>query len=154
MTNSVVRMMHLLDEKGVKQRRAGVVWRDLRVSGTGSALQLQATVGSMLMAPFRIGEVFGSQPEKIILNDFEGCLKSGEMLVVLGRPGSGCKNTISSASSNHLLTIIARFDFPENHHRRTPEPEDEQGLGDPLQRHSARDDVETVQRRGGLQPGS
>ena len=33
-----------------------------------------------------------------ILRDFEGLVKSGEMLVVLGRPGSGCSTLLKTIS--------------------------------------------------------
>ena len=85
-----------MDENNVVQRRAGIVWKNLKVCGSGSAINLQKTVGSALLSPLRFGEVFGKSPEKTILNDFEGVLKSGEMLVVLGRPGSGCSTFLKS----------------------------------------------------------
>ncbi|KAI9742381.1 MAG: GTPase-activating protein [Claussenomyces sp. TS43310] len=88
--------MRLLDEKGITQRRAGVLFKNLRVSGSGSAINLQDDVGSMLMMPLRLGKVFNRKPEKIILNDFDGVLRSGEMLVVLGRPGSGCSTLLKT----------------------------------------------------------
>jgi ATP-binding cassette, subfamily G (WHITE), member 2, PDR len=84
------------DEKGVIQRRAGFVWKNLKVCGSGSAINLQMNVGSLLLAPMRIGEFFGKGPEKTILNEFDGVLKSGEMLIVLGRPGSGCSTLLKS----------------------------------------------------------
>jgi ABC-type multidrug transport system ATPase subunit len=88
--------MKLVDENEVIQRRAGVVWKNLKVCGSGSAINLQKNVGSLLLAPLRLGEFFGKGPEKTILNEFEGVLKSGEMLVVLGRPGSGCSTLLKT----------------------------------------------------------
>jgi ATP-binding cassette, subfamily G (WHITE), member 2, PDR len=88
--------MRLVDENNIVQRRAGFVFKNLRVSGTGSAINLQQTVGSVLMAPLRWREFFDKGPEKIILNSFDGVLKSGEMLIVLGRPGSGCSTLLKA----------------------------------------------------------
>jgi ATP-binding cassette subfamily G (WHITE) protein 2 (PDR) len=85
-----------MDENEVIQRRAGIVWKNLKVCGSGSAINLQKNVGSLLMAPLRFGEFFGKGPEKTILNEFDGVLKSGEMLVVLGRPGSGCSTLLKT----------------------------------------------------------
>jgi len=34
------------------------------------------------------GKLMG--PPKNLLHEFDGCLKPGEMCLVLGRPGSGC----------------------------------------------------------------
>jgi ATP-binding cassette, subfamily G (WHITE), member 2, PDR len=90
------RVLRLIDEQGIIQRRAGVVFKNLRVSGKGSAINLQSNVGSALMAPFRLRESFTKGSEKIILNSFDGVVKSGEMLVVLGRPGSGCSTLLKT----------------------------------------------------------
>ena len=86
----------MIDDRNVVQRRAGIVFKSLKVCGSGSAIHLQKNVGSLLLAPLRLGEFFGKGSEKTILNDFEGVLKSGEMLVVLGRPGSGCSTFLKT----------------------------------------------------------
>jgi len=85
-----------MDENNVIQRRAGVVWKNLRVCGSGSAVNLQKNVGSPLFAPLRLREFFGKGPEKTILKEFNGVVKSGEMLIVLGRPGSGCSTLLKT----------------------------------------------------------
>src|SRR5882757_5545892 len=120
--------MRLMDQNNVIQRRAGIVWKNLKVCGSGSAINLQKNVGSMLMAPLRFREFFGHGPEKTILNEFDGVLKSGEMLVVLGRPGSGCSTLLKtlmgelrgldmkSHSEIHyngmlFLTLLLKFDI-------------------------------------------
>jgi len=107
--------MRLADEKGVIQRRAGIVWKNLKVCGSGSAINLQKNVGSLLMTPFRLRESFGKGPEKIILNSFDGVLKSGEMLVVLGRPGSGCSTLLKSLMGElHGLDMKAQSEVHYN----------------------------------------
>ena len=90
--------MRILDEDGIKIKRAGVVVKNLNISGSGSALNLQKTVGSYLMAPFRATEYIHPRrkPAKHILRNFHGSLKSSEMLIVLGRPGSGCSTLLRS----------------------------------------------------------
>lgn len=80
-------------ERGQKM---GVVFKDLNIYGSGSELQFQDTVSSMLTAPLRIGEAFRKSPKKRILKDFNGILKSGELLLVLGRPGAGCSTMLKS----------------------------------------------------------
>ncbi|PQE29880.1 ATP-binding cassette transporter protein [Rutstroemia sp. NJR-2017a WRK4] len=89
-------MMRLSDENQVIQRRAGIIFKDLKVCGSGSAVNIQKDVASLLMAPLRFREFFGKGPEKTILNDFNGVLRPGEMLVVLGRPGSGCSTFLKT----------------------------------------------------------
>ncbi|KAK8233406.1 ABC-2 type transporter [Phyllosticta capitalensis] len=90
------KFIRAMDEEQVKIKRAGISFKNLNVHGTGSSLSLQATAGSLLMAPFRLGETFGKKSEKRILKDFNGVVKSGELLIVLGRPGSGCSTLLKS----------------------------------------------------------
>ncbi|KAH0562043.1 hypothetical protein GP486_003252 [Trichoglossum hirsutum] len=100
--------LHELDEKGIKIRRAGFTFKNLNVSGSGASLSLQQTVGSSLMTPFRPREFFKSSdgPERPILRRFDGVLKSGELLVVLGRPGSGCSTLLKTLSGElHGLKV-------------------------------------------------
>ena len=83
-------------EERVAERKAGITFKNLNVFGSGSGITFQQNVGSVLMAPLRFREFFGKGPEKQILRNFEGVLKTGEMLVVLGRPGSGCSTFLKS----------------------------------------------------------
>ncbi|KAF6803584.1 ABC multidrug transporter [Colletotrichum musicola] len=94
-------LQHFMGEmqnEGIQLKNAGVAYKDLNVAGTGDALQLQQTVGSFLQAPLRIGEhlSFGKKEPKRILNNFDGLLNSGELLIVLGRPGSGCSTLLKT----------------------------------------------------------
>jgi hypothetical protein len=90
--------IHELQKEGLTIRTAGVAYKDLAVSGTGDALQLQSTVQSMLTAPLRIGEIFSFKKKeyKPILHRFDGILNGGELLIVLGRPGSGCSTLLKT----------------------------------------------------------
>ena len=91
-------LVRTMDEEGVKRRRAGFIFKDLNVAGSGAALQLQKNVGSLFLAPARLNEYvsFGHKAEKQILRNFDGVLKSSEMLIVLGRPGSGCSTFLKT----------------------------------------------------------
>ncbi|KAK9371409.1 putative ABC multidrug transporter [Lipomyces kononenkoae] len=93
------KMLRIMDREGIQPHTASFVFKNLNVSGSGSALQLQETVGSLLMAPLRPGDFFSfgrKSPHKKILTDFNGVLKSGELLMVLGRPGSGCSTFLKT----------------------------------------------------------
>ncbi|KAE8366440.1 ABC-2 type transporter-domain-containing protein [Aspergillus caelatus] len=85
--------LNQLDEEGILRKHAGVVFKNLSLSGSGAALQLQETVSSTLLAPFlpeSYRKIMHLAPKRQILHNFDGFLRSGEMLMVLGRPGSGC----------------------------------------------------------------
>ncbi|KAI9886100.1 MAG: hypothetical protein M1823_002118 [Watsoniomyces obsoletus] len=81
-------------------RHVGLSFKNLTVTGMGLGAALQPTVGDILMGlprllqglikggPRRIGA--GKPPVRTLLNDFNGCVRPGEMLLVLGRPGAGC----------------------------------------------------------------
>ncbi|KAL1877291.1 ATP-binding cassette transporter snq2 [Paecilomyces lecythidis] len=83
-----------------KTRHLGVVWKNLTVKGLGLGAALQPTNGDIflglprlikgLLTRGRKGAGTAKAPIKTILNDFTGCVRPGEMLLVLGRPGSGC----------------------------------------------------------------
>ncbi|KAF4947363.1 hypothetical protein FSARC_13984 [Fusarium sarcochroum] len=90
--------MHQLQDAGVGQKSAGVAFKNLSVFGTGAELQLQQTLGDVLQAPLRIGEYFrsGKKEPKKILHRFDGLLRGGETLIVLGRPGSGCSTLLKT----------------------------------------------------------
>ncbi|KAF9022747.1 ABC transporter protein [Hymenopellis radicata] len=80
------------------RRTAGIAYRGLHVFGYGKATDHQKTVGGVLLdIPGMFGGLFGNRGRRIdILRDFEGLVKAGEMLVVLGRPGSGCTTLLKS----------------------------------------------------------
>ncbi|WKT53988.1 AAA ATPase domain [Fusarium oxysporum f. sp. vasinfectum] len=87
-----------LREQNITAKQTGVAFKDLNITGTGAAVQVQETVASILLAPLRPGEFFsfGKKEPKQILRNFDGLIKSGELLIVLGRPGSGCSTLLKS----------------------------------------------------------
>lgn len=96
------------DAEDLKATRAGIVWKNLSVSGSGAALQLQDTVPGIALKPLgMIKSLFSRNTErKQILHNFNGNLKSGELLIVLGRPGSGCSTFLKAlCGETHGLHI-------------------------------------------------
>ncbi|KAK4580023.1 ATP-binding cassette transporter snq2 [Recurvomyces mirabilis] len=82
-----------------KTRHVGVVFKNLTVKGMGLGAALQPTFGDVFLGlPRFFGNLLtkgprkaaGKPPVKTIIDDFSGCVRPGEMLLVLGRPGSGC----------------------------------------------------------------
>ncbi|KAI3624284.1 hypothetical protein GLX27_003060 [Malassezia furfur] len=90
------------DQRGNLRRTMGIAFRDLTVTGVGSGAELNQTFGSVLLSPLRIIPGIRAMmhpPIKTIIQDFEGCVKPGEMLLVLGRPGSGCTSFLKALCS-------------------------------------------------------
>ncbi|KAI2084684.1 Multidrug resistance protein [Ophidiomyces ophidiicola] len=97
------------DSDRYPKRTAGVSFRNMNVYGYGTAADYQADVGNTpLKAVNAIKDLMG-MGKKVridILRDFEGLVKSGEMLVVLGRPGSGCSTFLKTlAGETHGLHL-------------------------------------------------
>lgn len=100
------KFMQGFDEEGIKSLKAGIVFKNLNVSGSGAALQLQQTVTSMVWTPFTQIKSLRHKEHKQIINNFDGVLKSGELLIVLGRPGSGCSTFLKSlCGETHGLNV-------------------------------------------------
>lgn len=69
---------------------AGVAYKDLSAHGVGEATDYQKTFGNYPLELVKFAKKLMSQGESAkiqILRDFEGLVRSGEMLLVLGRPG-------------------------------------------------------------------
>ncbi|KIV95220.1 hypothetical protein, variant [Exophiala mesophila] len=88
-----------------KTRHSGVVFRNLTVKGVGLGAALHPTVGDIFMnLPRKIRTLFtrgakaasGKPPVRELLSNFDGCVRPGELLLVLGRPGSGCSTFLKT----------------------------------------------------------
>ncbi|KAI5287946.1 hypothetical protein KEM54_005599 [Ascosphaera aggregata] len=82
------------------RRTAGFSFKNLSVHGFGTPTDYQKDVFNVTLEVGSIARtIFGGGKNKIqILRNFDGLVKSGEMLVVLGRPGSGCSTFLKSIS--------------------------------------------------------
>ncbi|GFN12354.1 pleiotropic drug resistance family ABC transporter [Aspergillus tubingensis] len=91
------------------RRTAGVSFRNMNVFGYGTAADYQANVANMWLKGFgwfreKLG--YGKKVRIDILRNFEGYVHSGELLVVLGRPGSGCSTFLKTiAGETHGLWL-------------------------------------------------
>ncbi|RKL07438.1 hypothetical protein BFJ70_g16883 [Fusarium oxysporum] len=83
---------------GIKPRTARLAFNNLSVYGFGTATDYQKTVGNAaLEALSRIRGLFSDKKQQVdILQDFEGLVEQGEMLCVLGPPGSGCSTLLKT----------------------------------------------------------
>ncbi|KAF9526334.1 pleiotropic drug resistance ABC transporter [Crepidotus variabilis] len=83
---------------GVPTRELGLLFQDLHVLGLGATASHQDTVGSLINPANILSSIQSSRhpPIRDILNGFEGVVKPGEMLLVLGRPDSGCSTFLKA----------------------------------------------------------
>lgn len=98
-------LRHVMDQAQgaqLESREMGLVWQNLTVTGLGTGYALGDTVGTLPLKPFESLKNIKSllhPPVKTIIENFEGCVKPGEMLLVLGRPGAGCTTFLKSLAS-------------------------------------------------------
>jgi ATP-binding cassette subfamily G (WHITE) protein 2 (PDR) len=89
-------------EHGQGFRRAGFAFQNLNVFGFGSETDHQKDVGNVVIdAPNMLTSLLRpnrGQRRIDILRDFDGVVRAGEMLVVLGPPGSGCSTFLKSVA--------------------------------------------------------
>lgn len=99
---------------GITPKRIGVRFRNLTVQGSGSGSIFVRTFGDEMMGLFGknvydLLKMFlpGPKPTiKNIISGFSGVVKPGEMLLVLGRPGSG-SSTFLRALTNQRRDFTA-----------------------------------------------
>lgn len=99
----------LEEDSGIKGKKIGVLWDNLTVRGIGGVKNYQPTfpdafvnfinVPGTLMSLFGLG---GKGKEVNILQNFRGVVKPGEMVLVLGRPGSGCTTLLKVLSNQRF----------------------------------------------------
>lgn len=104
-------MFKLSQREGDKNpsRTAGIAFKNLNVHGYGDASDYQRTVSNIPLELWGFArKLLGlEKPRRIdILRDFEGVVHPGEMLVVLGPPGSGCSTFLKTlAGETHGFTV-------------------------------------------------
>lgn len=87
------------DSPHTRHNSASLSWHSLSVFGYGSATDYQKTFANFPGAILRnIISLFTRRAKSkfCILKDFEGELQTGEMLLILGRPGSGCSTFLKT----------------------------------------------------------
>ncbi|KAK7752684.1 Multidrug resistance protein [Diatrype stigma] len=97
-------------------RSAGVAFQNLNVHGFGAATDYQKSVGNILLEGANlVRKLTGQSKTKIdILRDFDGLVRKGEMLVVLGPPGSGCSTflkTMAGETSGIYVDEKSHFNY-------------------------------------------
>ena len=141
----------------VPRRHIGFTFSKLNVNGSDASLGVQSTVASAALAPFKAlaSLVQSNKGSSVpILKDCHGYLEDGQMLLVLGRPGSGCSTFLKTmAGRTQGLSLggesVIEYNGMFNPLRQTLH------LNDNTYRHPCLSDEEAVhwrsavQRRGG-----
>ena len=145
-------LMRAMDEGDIKAARSGFTFMNLNVSGPDAAVSLQKNVASILMAPSRFQEYmsFSKNSEKKNLRDFNGVVKSREMLVVLSRPGSGC-STFLKTICGELPGLALHEDSVIHYNGLSLLTSSVLSYTDISARLPSEKDSQTIQRRGHLQ---
>ncbi|KAL8740759.1 MAG: hypothetical protein Q9190_006573, partial [Brigantiaea leucoxantha] len=98
-------------EAGDSAKKVGVVFKNLTVKGVGATTNFAKTLPDAILGTFgpdlyRILsgiipaiKLDGSGHQRTLINDFTGIVRNGEMMLVLGRPGSGCTTFLKSVAN-------------------------------------------------------
>ncbi|KAJ4134308.1 hypothetical protein NW765_008342 [Fusarium oxysporum] len=95
MKSEVVEYKERDKASGFPDRELGVTWTNLTVDVIAADAAIHENVLSQYNIPKLIKESRQKSPLKTILDNSHGCVKPGEMLLVLGRPGSGCTTLLN-----------------------------------------------------------
>ncbi len=97
-------------EEGQSAKKVGVVFKNLTVKGSGSSAKTAKTLPDALLGTFGpdlYHIISGLVPAlrrhnagetRTLINNFTGVVHDGEMMLVLGRPGSGCTSFLKAVA--------------------------------------------------------
>ncbi|KAM9925286.1 hypothetical protein OXX59_003971, partial [Metschnikowia pulcherrima] len=89
------------EKEGLMLRELGVSFENLSVYGKDQTYTYLPTMSDIISGPYgmiRSAREAKKLADRAILDSFDGLVKSGEMLLVLGRPGSGCSTFLRTIS--------------------------------------------------------
>ncbi|ORY09288.1 ABC drug exporter AtrF [Clohesyomyces aquaticus] len=99
-------------QHGQSAKKVGVVWKNLTVKGIGSTSSFVRTLPNAIIGTFgpdlyKIVSNFvpalnmGRHSQtRTLIHDFSGVVRDGEMMLVLGRPGSGCSTFLKAIANS------------------------------------------------------
>ncbi|KAI9151516.1 ABC multidrug transporter atrG [Paramyrothecium foliicola] len=88
----------LMAEQQQRRLDIGVSFRDVDCYGYRASTQYQSTFITTLIKPFQL--LRGKSQKVTIIQKISGLVKPGEMLLVLGRPGSGCSTFLKTLAGD------------------------------------------------------
>jgi hypothetical protein len=107
----------MVTDEGAEFRTTGVCFQNLNAYGFGEATDYQKDVANIwLSAAGAVRKLMGMGSERRIdiLRGFDGVVRKGEMLVVLGPPGSGCSTllkTIAGETNGLFIDDKSYFNY-------------------------------------------
>ncbi|ORY83753.1 putative multidrug resistance ABC transporter [Protomyces lactucae-debilis] len=109
-------MYRLQQDAGKQGRSLGYSFRRLSAFGHGTDMDVQKTVSSVFLEVINVAKrLIGIKGQRIdILHPMDGLVRAGEMLVVLGPPGSGCSTFLKSITGDtdgFMLGTDAKLNF-------------------------------------------
>ncbi|KAJ4344485.1 ATP-binding cassette transporter snq2 [Didymosphaeria variabile] len=99
-------------KNGQSAKKVGVVWKNLTVRGVGSTSTFVRTLPDAIIGTFGPDlyklvsrfipalKLSRHSQTRTLINDFSGVVKDGEMMLVLGRPGSGCSTFLKAIAND------------------------------------------------------
>ncbi|EAU31010.1 ABC transporter CDR4 [Aspergillus terreus NIH2624] len=105
-----------IESSGGSVRTSGVCFQNMTVSGYSAGTRHQKNVTNVWLEAVRFSrQVLGhGRTRAAILRDFDGVVHNGEMLVVLGPPGSGCTTflkTLAGETNGLFVDEQAYFNY-------------------------------------------
>ncbi|KAH6665200.1 putative Brefeldin A resistance protein [Halenospora varia] len=102
-----------------KARKLGLTWTDLTIKGVGADACFNENVFSQYLPEKLKGGTDAAKAKlRTIIDNSHGCVKPGEMLLVLGRPGAGCTTLLKNLSNRRAG--YAEVDGQVNYGSLTP----------------------------------
>lgn len=98
-------------DTGASAKKVGVVFKNLTVKGAGSTTNYMKTLPDAILGTFGpdlyrlicrfVPALSFSKHQKLrtLINDYTGIVRDGEMMLVLGRPGSGCTSFLKAIAN-------------------------------------------------------
>lgn len=98
-------------DTGASAKKVGVVFKHLTVKGAGTTANYTKTLPDAILGTFGpdlyrlicrfLPALSFSKPQQLrtLINDYTGIVRDGEMMLVLGRPGSGCSTFLKAIAN-------------------------------------------------------
>ena len=98
-------------DTGASAKKVGVVFKNLTVKGAGSTTNFAKTLPNAILGTFGpdlyrllcrfVPALSFSKHQQLrtLINDYTGIVRDGEMMLVLGRPGSGCTTFLKAIAN-------------------------------------------------------